>query len=165
MEDPLMNTGILSLLFASSVLAPSWHNDYRQAQQQSAQQKKPLVMLFGVGTSGWTKVIRSESPNAEVSKLLSDQYVCMYVDTASAEGKTLAQHFDISGGVGMVISDRAGTSQAFWHQGDLPNTSAVHYLQKYADPQVVVRGTETVNSRLSYYPPTSQGSSRTSGSC
>jgi hypothetical protein len=163
-----MNTSIMTIVLASA-LAPSWSSDYGQAQQQSAQQKKPLVVLFGPGTNGWTKVVKAEGPSAEVTKLLSDQYVCVYVDTNSTDGKRLAQTFDVADGVGMVISDRAGTTQAFWHQGDMTNDNMTRYLQKYADPQVLIQGTETVASmaRVSNYPPTYSPPARnfSSGSC
>ena len=157
-----MNTSILTLVLASAMLAPGWHNSYNQAQQQSAQTKKPLVIVFGSGANGWSKVVRAESPSPAVTKLLSEGYVCMYVDTASAKGKQIAQNFDIAGNVGIVISDRAGTIQAFWHQGDLTNDSLTGYLQKYADPHVVVSGTETANTaRTSYYPAAQATSTRT----
>ena len=154
-----MNTAILTVVLTGALLAgqnatPTWRNDYRQAQQQAATAKKPLVVVFGSGANGWAKVIRAESPSVDVNKLLSDSYVCMYVDTTSPEGKKLAQNFEISGSVGIVISDRTGAMQAFWHQGDLSNQSMVHYLHKYAEPQLVVHGTETAGntSRTSFYP-------------
>jgi hypothetical protein len=164
-----MNTSILAIVLASALLTPSWYSDYGQAQQQSAQQKKPLVVLFGAGTNGWTKVVRAESPSAEVKKILANDYVCVFVDTDSPAGKKLAQTFDVTAATGMVISDRAGTTQAFWHQGDMTNANVAHYLQKYADPKVVVEGTETTNPvRTSYYPPATQSAPRSlfsSGSC
>jgi hypothetical protein len=153
-----MNTSILTIVLTGAWLAgvnaaPTWQHDYRQAQQQASAQKKPLVVVFGSGANGWTKVIREDAPSPEAKQLLIDKYVCMYVDTASHAGKRFAQDFDISGSTGVVISDQVGTSQAFWHQGDMADKTLVRYLQKYADPQVVVNGTETVNtSRTSFYP-------------
>ena len=110
-------------------------------------------MVFGPGANGWTKVVRAEAPAPELTKLLAERYVCVFVDTATPEGSKLAENFSVSGGVGLVISDRNGGSQAFWHQGDLPNNNLVHYLAKYADPQVIVNSTETAyTQRTSYYP-------------
>jgi hypothetical protein len=152
-----MNTALLSLALSSALLAPSWATSYSDAQSQAAAQKKPLVIVFGSGAKGWANVVREDGPTPQVSRLLAEHYVCVYVDTANAEGKTLAQTFAINGSVGMVISDRAGSVQAFWHQGDLSNQQMTQYLQKYADPQVAINGTETVNTfRNSFYPP--QGS-------
>ena len=139
-----MNTSIIALALSAACLTPSWRASYSQAQQDAAQQRKPMVIVFGSGPSGWTKIVRDQSPSVEVNKLMAEQYVCVYVDTSTQEGTKLAKSFQIGGPVGMVISDRAGSTQAFWHQGDLPHQSAVHYLQKYADPHVNVNGTETV---------------------
>ena len=170
-----MNTSILAIALAGVLLpgmnvAPTWHTNYGLAQQQSAAQKKPLVVVFGSGANGWSKVIRAEAPAPEVAKLLFDNYVCVYVDTANSKGKKIAQDFEISGSVGVVIGDRKGLTQAFWHQGDLTNDSMRSYLTKYADPHVAVQGTETVNTvRTSFYPAgsSSQGTMRTmsSGNC
>jgi hypothetical protein len=165
-----MNTTILTVVLTGALLAgqngtPIWQNDYSKAQEQASAQKKPLVVVFGSGANGWAKVIR-EAPTPDLTKLLADKYVCVYVDTASQAGRKLAQDFDITGNLGLVIGDLEGTSQAFWHQGDLTNTSMLHYLEKYGDPRVPVRGTETVNTlRTSYYPPNaSQGNSPSIGS-
>ena len=139
-----MNTSIIALALSAACLAPSWRVSYTQAQQDAAQQRKPMVIVFGSGANGWSKIVRDQSPTPEVSRLLAGQYVCHFVDITTPEGSRLAQSFQITSQVGMVISDRAGSTQAFWHQGDLTNQNVVHYLQKYADPQVHVTGTETV---------------------
>jgi hypothetical protein len=157
----LMNTSILAaavagLLMAGQNATPTWQKDYRQAQQQVAAQKKPLVVVFGAGPQGWSKVVSEASPSVEAKQLMSNDYVCVYVDTASPSGKELAQQFGITGNVGLVISDRSGANQAFWHQGDLSNQSLVRYLQKFAAPQMTLQATETVNSvQTSFYPPSS----------
>jgi hypothetical protein len=147
-----MNTSILSALLMASLFAPAWRNDYSQAQREAAASKKPLVVVFGSGANGWSQVIRDRKPSDEVTKLLFSSYVCVYIDTDNAAGKRLAQNFELSGNVGLVISDRALTTQAFWHQGNLSHDNAVHYLQKYAQADVVTRGTETAAPRYSYYP-------------
>ena len=91
--------------------------------------------------------------DAAGTKLLADKYVCVYADTASPAGKALAAMFDVQRDQGVVLSDRTGATQAFWHQGQLSNQNLARYLQKYADDQTVVRTTETVNmSRTSFYP-------------
>ena len=153
-----MNTAILTVVLTCALLAGQngtsiWQNDYSKAQEQAAIQKKPLVVVFGSGAEGWVKVVRG-APTPDLTSLLADKYVCVYVDTTSPVGRKLAQDFEISGNLGLVISDQAGTSQAFWHQGDLTTKAIVHYLEKYSDPRVAVRGTETVNMlRTSFYPP------------
>jgi hypothetical protein len=152
-----MHTAILTAaLIALAPAAPasaSWESSYTHAQRHAAAQKKPLVVVFGSGGNGWTNVVSSGTPAREVNKLLAEKYVCLYVDTNSAAGQKLAQDFEIADGVGMVISDRSGESQAFWHNGDMTNGNLEHYLTKYANPDVVVGRTETYNTqRTSYYP-------------
>jgi len=160
-EENWMNTVIVSMVLASALLAgrtaaaPTFHTSYVQAQQQSAAQKKPLAVVFGSGSDGWAKVVRDAAPSDEVNKLLAEQYICVYVDTTSPNGKKLASDFAIQQSVGIVLGDREASTQAFWHQGDLTNVTLQSYLQKYSDPQVAVRGTETTTtSRTSFYQPT-----------
>jgi hypothetical protein len=152
-----MNTSILTVVLTSTLLAgqngiSTWQNDYSMAQKQAATQKKPLVVVFGSGLNGWTKVVR-ETPTPDIHELLADSYICVYVDTADPTGRRLAQQFDLTGDIGLVISDASGTSQAFWHQGDLTTEKMRHFLQKYASPQATITRTETVNPiRMSFYP-------------
>ena len=158
-----MNTVIVSMVLASALLAgqtaaaPTFQTSYVQAQQQSAAQKKPLAVVFGSGSNGWAKVVRDAAPSAEVNTLLAEQYICVYVDTTSPAGTRLANDFAIQNGVGIVLSDRAASLQAFWHQGDLTNAALQSYLQKYSAPEIAVRGTETTTTRTSFYPPETSG--------
>lgn len=140
------------LTIALFALAPNatWESSYTQAQEQATTQQKPLVIMFGPGGNGWTKTVRTDGSTPQVQKLLAEHYVCVYLDTDTAYGQRLAQTFQIQGGVGMVIGDRRGTTQAFWHQGELSQENMTHYLTKYADPSLVVNQTETV--RPAYYP-------------
>jgi hypothetical protein len=164
-----MHTFFLILALTAVSPATAWEYNYVSAQQHALEQRKPLVVLFGSGANGWT-AIRGDSQPSEAALLISQHYVCVYVDTSNSAGKQLAQNFDISQNAGLVISDRNGSTQAFWHQGDMEQATLTRYLQKYADPLVVVNTTETVNTvRASYYPPTSgyQAAPRaiTSSSC
>ena len=153
-----MNTSILTVALAGALLAgqngtSTWQTSYSKAQQIGSEQKKPLAVVFGAGANGWAKVVRDAEPSQEVTQMLTSKYVCVYIDTTSPAGKKVAENFGIIGGSGLVISDRGCTLQAFWHQGNLTNQNMVRFLEKYADPQVVVRGTETASTtRTSYYP-------------
>jgi hypothetical protein len=152
-----MHTAILTVAFVALTPNAAWESSYSHAKDQAAAQKKPLVIVFGPGAEGWTRVVKADKPAPEVGKLLSEKYVCLYVDTTTAAGKKLAADYELASNVGLIISDRSLESQAFWHQGDMSNDYLVHYLTKYADPSVVVRSTETVQTqRYSYYPPTPQ---------
>ena len=147
---------MLTFMIATALMIASpsavWETSYGVGQVQAAAQKKPLVLVFAPGQNSWNKLIQEDS--SEVRKLLSARYVCVHVDTSKPEGQKTAHDFSISTGVGLVISDRTGATQAFWHQGDLPNERIAHFLTKYADPNVVVSQTETIYSqRASMYPP------------
>ncbi|HZZ79409.1 MAG TPA: hypothetical protein VFE62_12875, partial [Gemmataceae bacterium] len=113
------------------------------------QQQKPVLVVIGNGANGWNQVIRDASP--EAMQLMAQKYVCVYIDTATSAGKQLAQAFEISGS-GLVISDRTGGLQAFWHQGNLNGEAVASVLTRYSDPQFSVRTTETNSSRTSFYP-------------
>jgi hypothetical protein len=154
-----MNTAFVLATLTSFVLGaspstPAWNGSYSQAQEEAAG-KKPLAVVFGSGQEGWTKLVRSE----ESKKLLSEQYVCVYVDTASEAGKKLAGAFAITNATGVVLSDRSGAVQAYWHNGDLADASLVRSLRKFGDPQVVVNTTEReAITRVSNYSPTADSS-------
>jgi hypothetical protein len=145
--------------------APAWQTSYRRGQELSAAEKKPLAVVFGSGPRGWASVAREEQVKPEVAQALSEHYVCVYVDTATSAGKSLAHDFSIAGDVGMVISDRKGESQAFWHQGTLPSDHLAHYLAKYADPRVAVQTTETTAPARSTYYGSPAVTRITSGNC
>ncbi len=143
-----MNTSILTVAFAGVLLAgpsaaPNWHVQYTQARKMGAQQQKPLVVVFGSGDKGMANLVREEAVAADANKLLNDKFVCVYVDVATSAGKSIAQSFEITGNVGIVISDRTGELQAFWHQGHMTNQVLIGTLQKFADSQGIVRTTET----------------------
>jgi hypothetical protein len=139
-----MNTALVSLALAGILNAPSWQTSYVDAQRDAVAQRKPIAVVFAPGPNAWSKVIREQSPAPEVTKLLTDRYVCVMVDTQSEAGRRLAQTFEITSDRGLIISDRTGSLQAFWHQGDLSNDTMTRYLSKFADPTLVVTGTETV---------------------
>jgi hypothetical protein len=159
-EEQVMRTSIvaLALMVAIPVLARaenlSWQSDYTAAQQRAAAQQKPLAVVFGHGANGWQQFGGGALP-AEANRTLSDSYVCCYVDTATPPGQMLARRFDITGNIGVVLSDRTGNLQAFWHEGTLSADALAGYLSKYADPQRTVSTTDTGLSatRTSLYPP------------
>jgi hypothetical protein len=78
----------------------------------------------------------------EAKRVLSAEYICVYIDTTAAAGKRLAAAFEISEGPGIVISDATGDLQAFRHAGELGGDDLVRYLRRYAAPGRVVRSTE-----------------------
>jgi hypothetical protein len=143
---------------SEKVIVPAtvtWQPSYVQGQKMSMEMKKPLAVAFGSGANGWTKLVRDAAPAAEITQVLADKYVCVFVDTATPAGKKMAEEFGFTQPTGIVLSDRTGSVQAFWHQGDMTNQSMETYLTKYADPNVKIQRTETAStSRTSFYPST-----------
>lgn len=158
-EEFYMRTSIFALVllavapvvgFAAS---PTWQTDYTAAQQKAVAQHKPLAVVFGQGANGWQQ-IAGGSMTVDANEILGDKYVCCYVDTATPAGQALARKFEVNSPVGIVISDRTGNLQAFWHEGALPADALTGYVTRYADPQRAVTATDTNRtSRTSNYPP------------
>jgi hypothetical protein len=159
-EDKMLHTSMLLLALAGTATpsevakeGPTWHRDYAKARQVGARAEKPLAVVLGTGESGWKDLGRDGGLGEKARQLLADKYVCVYIDTSTKAGERLARDFEIPGGKGLVLSDRTGELQAFAHEGDLANADLVRHLQKYADPNHVVRTTETNPARVSYYSP------------
>ena len=134
----------LSGLTAGKVApGPVWFNDYRVAQTRVSEAGKPMAVFVGTGNAGWEGVITGGLDPA-VSKLLSEKFVCLYVDTNTAGGRGLAKALQV-GERGLVISDKSGSTQAFSANGTLPVAEAKRALLAYADPASVTR-TEIVQA-------------------
>lgn len=122
--------------------APSWQRDYGIARLVGQMEVKPLAVVFGKGDAGWDKLASDGSLAKDVNRLLSQNYVCLYVNLDTDAGREMANAFAISGSRGLVISDRTGKVQAFYHDGGLSNQDLAWYLRRYADPNHVVAVTE-----------------------
>jgi hypothetical protein len=122
--------------------APVWSLDYAAAKKMSASEKKPLAVFLAPGTGAYDKIGR-DGLGDEARGLLTSRYVCVHVDTSTSRGKELAQAFEMSDGLGIVIGDRTGDKQAFRHEGDLARADLVRYLKRYSDPDYVVVRTES----------------------
>jgi hypothetical protein len=157
-------TTSLALLALSSFLAsstgaekPNWLTDYAVARQLGRVVQKPLAVVVGSGQEGWEKLSQEGKLGKETNRLLAANYVCVYLDTTSSYGQRLAGAFNLTQGSGLVLSNRAGELQAFHHSGNLGEASLGSYLRRYAEPQHVVRQTESATvERVSYYPPSYQ---------
>lgn len=120
----------------------AWLLDYAQGLNQVVVQNKPLAVVFGTGANSGAKALQTAVARHAVSQILANHYICVYVDTASATGKELSKRFGITKATGLVLSDRSGEKQAFWHEGSLSNSRIASYLRKYADPLTLVESTE-----------------------
>jgi hypothetical protein len=146
---------LTSLLTLPGTDGPSWQTDYSAARKQAASAGKPLAVFFGGGQTGYEKVAR-EGLNGATRKVLAKDYVCCYVDVTTPAGKQLAKDFEITRGVGVVVSDRSGKSQAFHYDGDLSVGDLRRCLERFGDPNLVVNTTVTdPHAQTSSYSPQS----------
>jgi hypothetical protein len=152
----LIFTLTLTFFIPTAVQAqnPSWQSDYAKAQQIAGTQQKPIAVVFGQGVNGWQQ-LGGGSLTEPASRLLAERYIPCYVDTGNPGGRALARQFDMDGSTGIVISDRTGKLQAFWHQGPLSADLMVTYLSRYSDPNrtVVTTDRNPAEPRFSSYPP------------
>lgn len=147
----------LASFVASTVGAsPAWHAEYGAAQRMGKEAHKPLAVFIGSGKAGWNQISREGELPKDVKRLLAKDYICVYVDTEQEAGKQLASAFEVSAGLGLVVSDHTGKYQAFHHQGNLSSGQLLRYLSRYADPEHVVTSTEmNLPEQQNYYPPQS----------
>jgi hypothetical protein len=131
----------------------SWMTDYAAAVKKGGSEGKPVAVFIGTGTSGWNKLSQEGQLPVEAVQILKQSYVPVYIDARTEEGKALAVAFEVPDGVGIILSDRTGTLQAFRHEGDLPDTRISQYLERFSDPTLVVQTTVSNPSRRSNYGP------------
>src|SRR5438309_2297874 len=140
-EDPWMYTSVVLVALASLVtheelaMRPAWLKDYSVAFERGTAMQKPLAVFIGSGEAGWNEVSKDGSLGAEANDVLASHYVCVYLDTNKKEARQLAKQFDVTEGVGLVLSDRSGKLQAFRHEGELDSTELQNYLRRYAHPE------------------------------
>ena len=140
-----MNTSILgAALFAALVpahhaaLAPAWFHDYRQARDVGSRENKPLVVVIGSGKTDWANLAKPAEQDETINQTLRNSYVCLFVDTDTTAGQQLARSFDMSG-PGLVISNRAGDTQAYRKAGEVPAKELATELVKHTDDDYVAR--------------------------
>lgn len=132
---------------------PEWLNDYHLALRRGQLSQRPLAVFVGEGTAGYNKTSREGRLNQVVEKALADHYVCVYLDINQDDGKKLARQLEITRGRGVVISDKTGRHQAYHHDGDLSAGDLLENLQRFSDPDVVVRTTQTNAVQVTYEAP------------
>jgi len=153
-----MYTSLVLMALNGLLIAPlsetvAWHHDYSAARQTGQTHQKPLAVFIGSGAGGYDKVCRDGKLSADLQKALLDNYICVYVDSTTPAGQQLATDFAVTRGTGLIISDRTGDRQAFYHDGELSEDDLSRWVNHFANPNVVVNTTMTnVSARLSMYP-------------
>ncbi len=131
-----------AVLSTGAVAVPTWQSDYSKAIAAAAAEQKPVAVFIGQGQAGYSKLVGGEFPT-DAGQLLAKNYVCVYVDTDTAAGKSLAGQFDIS--KGLVISCKGGDVQALRYTGTVSPSNLTSYLTKYSEAKTVAT-TETVGA-------------------
>ena len=125
--------------------APAWESNYARASTTAVAQRKPLAVFIGRGEAGYSRVVGGDMPT-ETGRLLAANYVALYVNTDSAEGKRLATAFGVD--EGLVISSRCGQKQALKYGGAVPAVELTSYLTKYSTADVAVATTERAGTAV-----------------
>ena len=141
---------------ADGLEASVWHTDYYQARKLAKTEGKPLAVFVAPGKDAWNKLSRTGKLGKVSEHSLAENYVRVFIDSKTVQGKKLAAELGLETGLGVVISDRSGELMAFHHEGDLANASLGNYLHRFADPNRVVKTTETNPSQYSSYYPAQQ---------
>lgn len=128
---------------ADAAPAPTWLQNYGTARAEARAAERPVLVILAAGENGYQKIAREGTISPAASSLLADRFVCVHVDSKSEEGQKLAKAFGLSKDLGIIISDKSGKYQAFFHEGNLSNVNLVRYLQRYGDPNRVFVTTET----------------------
>ena len=98
---------------------------------------RPLAVFMAPGKDGWQKLANDGKFDAEALKELSEGYVCVHLDTSTEEGKKWAKAFEMSSGVGVVLSSGDGETQAYRHEGSLESKSLLNTLERHSGKTVV----------------------------
>ena len=123
---------------------PVWLEDYGAAQTRVTEAHKPMIVFVANGKAGWETVLRDGTLSPIATKLLAENFVCVYANTNTSAGRNLADVLQV-GNKGLVISDKSGSTQAYSLAGDLTGNELVRALETYADADPKdVKKTETI---------------------
>jgi hypothetical protein len=159
-EDNTMWTSVVMFAISGMQVSaaaknePGWHREYGEARQQGRRLERPLAVFIGSGKQGWDQISKEGRLPEDARRVLTEKYVCVYVNTEDKRGQELASAFEIPDGPAIVISTVSGQYQAFRHEGQLEDQALTRHLSRYADSNREIRFTETNPSRrVSYYQP------------
>ncbi|MGL4419629.1 MAG: hypothetical protein ACRCZF_03095 [Gemmataceae bacterium] len=117
-------------LMSMAAPQPLWQADYAQAKEQAVRLNKPVAVFIAHGKNGYDAVLAEGKLAASELATLQANYVCVYVDTDTPQGQTLASSFEMTQGV--VLSDRGANKQALRHEGPVAHVQLETYLSTVA---------------------------------
>jgi thioredoxin-related protein len=156
-----MYTSIVLFALAGAVVpaadapaSPRWETDYVAARKKGQREEKPVAIFCGKGDEGWN-ALGSDGPlDREALRLLEEKYVPLYLDLGTDAARKLADALKVKAAPTLVLTDRSGDQVALRYAGTLDGGDLRRCLLKYADPNRVVRQTDTdPNLEVRYYPP------------
>ena len=78
-----------------------WQDSYSTARQMGRQERKPLAVFIGNGPTGWKKVVDEGNLSEKATRVLTEGYICLYVDRTRDGGESLAT---IAGDAGIGVN-------------------------------------------------------------
>jgi hypothetical protein len=115
--------------------SPAWNRDYDSARRRAEAANKPLAVIIASGSDGWTSICKEGELKPDVRRLLTQHYVCLYVDATAPAERELARSFETKSAPLLVLSDHSRAYQAYRHSGVLTNSSLAQLLQRYSSAQ------------------------------
>jgi hypothetical protein len=124
-------------LFAVPSPAPTWHRDYDSAMKRAEELKKPVAVFVASGKHPWTALCKDGEPGPEVRRLLTEHYICVYVDASRPAEQPLARSFEAGEQPLLVLSSHNRLYQAYRHSGTVASASLAQALQRHATEETV----------------------------
>jgi thioredoxin 1 len=129
-----------ALALGETSASPTWMSDYTAAQDVGIKSKRPLAVFIGKGADGFHHVNRAGNLGSAAEKLLAESYVCVYLDVTSPAAEAYVQAFGFKAGKGLILSDRSGAHQAFYHDGDLSAGELTEALRRHGEAAPISDG-------------------------
>jgi hypothetical protein len=130
---------------------PAWLTDYAKGMEVGLRLKRPVAVFVGSGAGGQASLVKEGQFSPEAAQLLSQSYVCVYLDRSQIANQRLVREFGIAR-AGLVISDRSGDYEAFHYDGAIGQTDLTRQLRRFADVGDVATTTiSNVAARTSFY--------------
>ena len=132
-----LTAAAVASLLATGTLSPSsdWAPSYATARTLAHVHGKPIAVFLTPGNLA--KLTNGESLPSETSKLISEKYIAVQIDTTTEDGQAVAAAF---GGVtqGVVLSDGTGDKIALKYTGTVPAVELSGFLIKYSSGSAAI---------------------------
>jgi hypothetical protein len=119
----------------------AWHSDYAQAVAEACNSDKPLFIVICSSSSEYGQLasLGTFLSDGVEGKLRTD-YVRFMIDMDTAEGRELAQRFDVAEGPHFVILDRTCKWQVYYRSGTLLESDLSPVLARFRRSKLTASG-------------------------